>query len=1301
MTSTLSAYLPQDRRYALFYNTSLPQHTSGAALFADISGFTSLSKKLTGQLGDRRGIEELTSRINSVYEALIRLVELYQGSVISFAGDAITCWFDASEGKPSRRATSAALAMQAAMHTFKDISLKVAVTTGPACRFVVGDPQVQLLDTLAGQTIARLARAEQLARQGEVLIDKATLETVKEEVKEEVTLQIEDWRYDDESGEPFAHISISTGSLSIPLKQKNTVELASERVRQWVLPNVYARELGNLGEFLTELRPAAVLFLRFSGLDYDRDPQAQQKLDALVQHVQRIVGGFEGSLLQLTIGDKGSYLYACFGAPIAHEDDARRAVSAALALRDLPLTLTFLQPVQIGISRGISRVGAYGGTTRRTYGVLGDEVNLAARLMGKARPGEILITNHLQTLLADRFVLESRLPVTVKGHSEAVKVFGVTEETPQRSTRLLEPAYRHAMIGRQAELALISSRMELARQGKGQIIGITGEAGLGKSRLVAEVIGLGQRQGFKGYGGACQSSGTNSPYLAWKAIWQAFFEIEHDTESEIQVSKLESRLAALAPRRLPALPLLGPLLDTPLEENDFSRTLQPKDRRNVLTALLEECLKAAAQEEPVLVVLEDVHWIDPLSHDLLLALGKTIANSAVCFVLAYRPVDLERLQAPQVEALPYFIHLELSSLEPAEAEQLIRARAAQLFPEEKGELPGTLLKELASKGQGNPFFLEELLNYLRDREISPYDGRALQALDLPASLHTLILSRIDQLSERQKATLKVASIIGRLFAFNWLQGYYPTLGTVEAVKNDLHELARLDITPLDTPEPELSYLFKHIVTQEVAYLSLASATRADLHERLAGWLEGQDPERYLDLLAYHYGRSENRAKQREYFEKAGDAARIAYSNEAALDYYDRLLPLLREQGEQAELYLSMGAVLELIGRREEAERRYREALALSGKDLARKARAQLALGKLNRLLGNFPEALVWLEQARIGWETLDDRGSLSQVLIESGVVEQMKGEFEAAWTYLEEGLDLAREVNDKRSISLALNVLGNVIKNKGDHQAARVFHEESLSVRREMGDRWGIGASLANLGNLFLLEGRNLESRALFEESLIIFREIGDKENCAALLNNLGNVHYNQGDYYEALILYQECLTLAREIGNKWGIALELHNLGNVFFYLGDYPKAQTLHEEALLLRQEMRDRQHIGESLHSMGVLALYQGDTDLARTRFEESYSVAREIGNKRGMVATLIGLAAVLHRQNQSQSTAHLAGAVENWRANFKFALERGELKMYQETVDSARQVLGDNNFQAAFEAGQKLTLEEAMQLALEKE
>jgi adenylate cyclase len=959
-----------------------------------------------------------------------------------------------------------------------------------------------------------------------------------------------------------------------------------------------------------------------------------------------------------------------------------------------------LQPAQIGVSSGTMRAGVYGSRTRLTYGALGDDVNLAARLMTSAAPGEILVTGRVKNAIMARFTFESRPLLIVKGKAEPQVVFAMTGARRQRAVKLEEPSYALPMLGRQSALEKIGAKLRLARAGQGQVIGITAEAGMGKSRLVAEVIRAARQLGFAAYGGACDASGSNSAYLVWKAIWQAFFDVDPTAPTRRQVRHLESEIEDRALHRLQAIPLLGPILDVPIDDNDFTSTLEPKDRRNILEVLLEDCVKAAANEEPILVVLEDVHWIDPLSHELLDALARATANTAVCFVLAYRPQDLERSQAPRLETLSHFTEMSLKPLTPADAAQLIRAKLADLFPERDNGLPTALVEQVIGKAQGNPFFIEELLNYLRDRGISPYEEQALTALELPSSLHTLILSRIDQLTEPQKATLKVASIIGRWFPFAWLYGCYPTLGTREAVKADLEVMARLDIVPLDTPEPELAYLFKHIVTQEVAYESLAHATRAQLHEQLAQYLEGQDAGKYLDRLAFHYGRSENTLKQREYFQKAGDTAAATFANEAALEYYARLLPLLTESGEQNHLRLRQGEVLELLGRWEEAEQCDRDALAQVGKDAVGTARCQLALGKVCRMRGAYPEALEWLEQARRGWEALQDQTGLALALIETGIVFQRKGDYEAARRPLEEGLALARELGDRKNAAYSLNSLGNVAFYQRDYPTALALYEESLALRREIGDKQGSAHSLHNLGIVARFQGDNSNALALYEESLALEREIGDKQGSAHSLLALGLETGVQGDYVAALARLQESLTLAREIGGKDFMSEILRGLGLVAYLQGDYVAAQTQLHEGLTLAREIGQRMVVANLLDNLGWVSYAQSDYLQAQALHEESLAVAREIGDGKVVLSNLIELAAInlVHAEDASRA-AQLLGVAEPLYAKAAVALERFQRESYERSIDAAKAALGEAAFNTAFEVGQKMTLDEAINWALE--
>ena len=533
--STPSLYIPMDRRQALARGESLPDRTTGAALIADISGFTPLTEALANELGPKRGVEELTKQLNLIYSGLIAEVERYRGSVISFSGDAITCWFAQDQGL---RAIACALAMQQMMSQFATVTtpsgttislaIKVAVAAGPVRRFRVGDPAIQYLDALAGATLARLAVTEHAADKGEVVLSAEVMTHVGDSV------QIREWRQAEAAGLRVAVLAgLAQPVADDPWPDLPPEALTEEQVRPWLLPGMYQRESAGQELFLADLRSAVALFVRFDGIDYDADEAAGEKLDAFIRWAQKIVDDYKGSLLQLTIGDKGSYFYVGFGAPLAHDDDADRAVAAALKLRKPDLG--YITGVHIGISQGRMWAGPYGGSTRRTYGVLGDEVNLAARLMGKAEAGQVLISQRMANLVNKRYTLHSIGAIAVKGKQEAVSVFEVVgQQAIQRAATL----YSHALVGRETELADMLRWLGEARAGRGQIIRLEGPAGIGKSHLVAEFATRAVVQGFRVAAGACQSTTQATYYAPWRQIMRALLELaDEPTASEAAITR--------------------------------------------------------------------------------------------------------------------------------------------------------------------------------------------------------------------------------------------------------------------------------------------------------------------------------------------------------------------------------------------------------------------------------------------------------------------------------------------------------------------------------------------------------------------------------------------------------------------------------------------------------------------------------------------------------------------------------------------------------------------------------------------
>ena len=1142
LAASAEAYIPSDRRISLGTGRPIPDRASGAALFADMSGFTPLTEALAKEFGPQRGAEELTAHLNRVFHALISELERYGGQVIYFSGDAVTCWIGDDDGA---RATACAFAMQEQMAALHDVvtpaasrlglAMKATVAVGTARRFVVGDPAVQRIDVLAGRLIDELAAAERQAQRGEVVLDISAFEALRGRVV------VREWRGDAETGRRCAVVSSMSGAAFDGEAQRPWQKLPAEVVRQWVLPDVYERLRTGRGEFLTELRPAYPLFLRFGGIDYDRDESASAKLDDFIRHVQRIVTGYGGNLLQLTLGDKGAYLYVVFGAPHAHEDDAARAAAAALELRDLE-GVTFARDVQVGIAYGRLLSGTYGHPRRQTYTCLGDAVNLAARLMSKAPAGQIYVTDVVRQAAGTSFAWDAVPPVTVRGKENAIPVFALTQASGRASRG--RASHVQPMVGRAAELARFAAKLDQALAGRGQVLGIAAEAGMGKSRLVAEFTRAARQRGIDVAVGECQSYGTNTAYFVWRTIWTTLFELDVAAPERDQIGALRSRLEAIDRALVARAPLLAGLLDLTIEDNELTAQFDAKLRKTSLEGLLAECLRAKASRAPILLVLEDCHWLDSLSRDLLEVLARAAAGLRVTLVLAYRPTARTGGGAG-IENLPNFDEIELAELDEASAAQLIDAKLAEVSGRGRDVAPG-FVRMITTRAQGNPFYIEELINYIRGRGIDPADEAALKRIELPESLHTLILSRIDTLSEAPRRTLKVASVLGRVFRASALPAIYAELGEFATVQEHLAALRAADLVNIDQ-EAEQTYVFKHVVTQEVAYESMPFAFRSMLHDRVGGYIENVEAdaiERNVDLLAHHYWHSANLPKKREYLGRAGEAAQRSYSNAAAIDYFERLAPLV-ERDVRVDTLLKLGQVFEVVGQWPGAEKVDSEALALAESlgDGTAQAACETALAEVARKQGRYDEAVERLDRAAGGYGRLGNEKGVGRVLHLAGTVAAQRGDYAKAVESYQASLAIREKLDDKPSMGSLLSNLGVIAEYQGDYDRSNEFHERALALRTQIGDRRDIANSMNCLGMVAVLQRRYAEAREWFEKSMVLNREVGDAWMVAICENNLGNATRGLHDYEAARNYYAESLRAYRAYDDRWALAFLLEDI--------------------------------------------------------------------------------------------------------------------------------------------------------------
>lgn len=1301
------AYLPIDRRFALASNTTLPDTTSGAALFADISGFTPMTEALVRHLGPRRGAEELTLLLNRVYDALIADVHRYRGSVISFAGDAITCWLDQDNGL---RATACGLAMQHTMQQFASftiasdetmsLAMKAAVAVGPVRRFLVGDPNIQYVEVLAGNTLDQMASAEKHADKGDVVVTPATARALGD------MLSIVEWR-----GEPpdngYAVVNGLTVPVAIDPWPQLQHALSIEQIRPWILPPVYDRLLHGQ-QFLAELRPGVPMFLRFQGIDYDNDPDAGTKLNIYIRWVQQVLARYGGYMLQLIMGDKGSYMCAGFGAPVAHENDPERAVAAALELRTPPHeSQTYIESVQIGMTQGGLRTGAYGSSARHVYGIHGDEVNLAARLMSYAEPGNIVVSSRIVEHTQHYFEFATKDAIRVKGKSVPIEIaYALGRKQPTQ--KQLVSLTHNPLVGREKELAEIGKVLSTVLTGHGHSVGLEGVAGIGKSHLVAEFIRRASQRGLQVFVGASQSTSQGIAYAPWRQIFRAFFALEDEPQTDGTNAGINNQIAqvTMMVQHMNAdwvlrLPILGDLLDLPIPDNPTTAAFDARLRQEVLFALVVDIMQTWTEDMPLLLVLEDVHWMDEASYGLTLAMSRALHHMPVLLLLVHRPPLREHIERAggmvgllhELADMPNYHALSLNELSPDAAAGLVKNRV-------QGTVCPSALSLILSRTQGNPFFLEELVDTLRESkklvlndagiwtfaesvmatlheagclvedeqglwQLVPDAQIPTDALGIPDSVHSIVLSRIDRLPEEYTLTLKVASVIGHIFELDILARSHPSTPDRTTLSAQIETFEERDFARLETPDPRVSYIFKHNITREVVYETLLQSQRQMLHQAVGDTLEQIHPDA-VEQLAYHYSRTDIRDKALLYLDKAASKARHDYANETALRYYQQALELeVRWQWQQAvvEILHMMGlredelAALHLLentddvpefvvaylwGRYYEAISDYPQAHSTTERALATSRTQQnrmnevLCLGQLGmiaRRQGDYERSQSWYMQAmehiqiretHAGGLSPETTHAFAQVLKGLGSAYTQQSKFDEARKHYELALLLNQSSGNRQGEADVLNSLGVLADEQGNLADAETWYQQALDIRRAIGERAAEGGSLLNLAIVLCYRGYYMQARDYLLDALTIQQNTGNLWEEVNVYNVLGILYRIIGDLAQAEHYLQRGLAVSQAIGDESGQAYILSNMGAVLRDRGDLQQAEATLNTALDLVREQGDMWMVADVLSFLATVSVLAGDYPQAVARAEEALTIQRNLDMLTNTIVNLSTLA-----------------------------------------------------------------------------
>jgi len=963
-----------------------------------------------------------------------------------------------------------------------------------------------------------------------------------------------------------------------------------------------------------------------------------QLFTARIKHYGGYVDKYEGDLVM-----------ALFGAKIASERDTERAIHAALQMREILEQFNILLgkrlgkgnrlDVRIGINIGWTTTGKVGEKREGDFTVYGDAVNIASRMETNAPINRIMLPEEIMRIVEDTFDFEDHGKIKVKGKSEPISVFLVKGLKPERLHRW--QMRRSKYVGRDKELVFLDEKYESVKKRlsdpefqeyKPMLIGIKGEAGMGKSRLVDEFLKSKPELPFYLHGSAPRVA--PQPFCIFTSLIRKHLGISQIDKKEIISTKLETGFKELAKSLYDKeekenlssqLPILGHLLG--VKYDDIRLQLEPKELRpHIHTAIryFIEALAAKAnrQNAPLIIVFEDLQWLDEASAEVLLFLMFTLNLEEkrkkknykhITILLAYRP---EWKGHKRLKTNADFHEMNLEPIDQTSGKELIQSMAEEL------EISENTFNTVMDKSEGNPFYIEEWVNLIID---SPELERK-EALPVPNTLHTLVLSRIDRLEQDVKLLLQKAAVLGREFFVKTLEEMEKKLERFEDISSRLDQLESNDFV-LPSPGAKISaYLFKHIITQEVAYNTLLIANRKILHRIAAEVIEEHFKEdltsHYADL-AEHYNKASVSNKAVEYLMKAADHARENYQNQASIHLYDKLLSLLSSQPEEEVIGMKIdalnrkGNVLLFVGNIKQAEEDIILAHELTEKLLDKeKIRDSLhLLAWLNSIKGNYTAAMQYYKEQLKICEDLGDKKRISGSIEQIGQVYCALCNYDEAMEHYNKSLKINEELKDNERISGTALAMGTVYYYQGNYPNAKFWFEKSLRISEELGDKLRIAKATTNLGNVYTSQGDRKMAMECYIKGLNIFEELNYKPDMGIPLGQMGHIYELQGDNVRALECYEKQLNISQELGDKLWISRAVGNMGTVYQNQGNLSKAMECFEKWLKIAQELGDKRGISFAEANLGFVFWRQGDFNQAIEYYWKSISIAGELGNKQG--------------------------------------------------------------------------------------
>jgi len=892
-----------------------------------------------------------------------------------------------------------------------------------------------------------------------------------------------------------------------------------------------------------ERRPIAVVFCDLSGFTSLTEElgaeQMSDLLDEIYESTRKVIARYDG-VVEKFIGDA---VMAIFGAPAAHGDDPERAIRSALDIRTAVQSIgkkhLFDLDTHSGVAFGEVVFKTTAGEGRLDFRSIGDAVNLACRLQGRAETGETLADHRIYLQTRTVFDWETLSPMKIKGKKELVRVHKVSGIRKQFAKVILgERIEMTPLVGRKKELGLLTRKAEKTAQGKGGIVVVKGEAGVGKSRLIYELYQLIKAKDFNWFTGRALSFGTHIPFLLFVSLVRAILGYPREGGASITPDILRGRLKGIftKPSGFPGSKkkisksmqdeiffALCILLSMDVPENPFL-LISSKNRRARIFKAVGSLIRFLSEQKPTILIFEDLHWGDADSVELLDYLIPCLTDASVMFVFVVRPDFVHRFPGEED-----FLEISLGELSRAQSRKLL----SQIMGSSR--IPPGLRDLLLQKTEGNPFYLEEVILNLEEQGSLRKKGKTYQlacpvkTLAIPDTVEGVVLSRLDRLERKIKGVLQCASVIGQEFR-------YQTLAQITEInrelQNHLVSLVQGDYILEQTLIPELIYIFRHIVLRDVTYSTLLEKRRRFFHARVAKAMEelfSGHIDEHVEFIAHHFRRGAVFDKAAVYLEKAALKSESLFSQRSAFHFWQDMIQCTDKAG---------------------FSEKEKKTLRLKG---------LLHLGELCRRLGKPSTGVDIFYMALKDAEDLDDIPGMINSLRGLGESYRLKGDIEKATESLERGIHIARMTKQTALLISCYNVLGNLERTRGNFKKAKIAFEQVFKFSQNTGNREKQYQALNHLGILYMYEGTPEKAGNCFSQALEIAEELGRKNEQVQIGLNLALIDLRCGNPENAEKRLLSVLSRAEKLQFERGVQLAMLALSDLYLKTGDFPRSLSV----------------------------------------------------------------------------------------------------------------------------------------------